>query len=840
MSIGPEWGNAHIDVHADTSPLRREIRAAAMTAGKQFGSDFGDEAESSLGREMTALGRSMEQRLGPAWRKAGVSGGANFSKAFGDAVKSRLSRFDDDIVDAAIGGDWSRVAERFGPLEEAIEGVRRKFADMAETSNLTREDLDHLNSSFDDWVESVKQSNLDDEFDRMRVAADRLNQEFDKTTTAKSREEYDGLRREAKALHFEITKMLKVHDDEDRALQRTRDAAHEVARAFNVAEDRVRNFSRNFSLIGRLRGSRNNFLNIIGLFGQGIERFGDSAEKVFLNGGLQSAIKGFFDNFRGVGSAFKDSGIQGGLIEFNNSLKESMKGLTGGAGGKGGWTAALSAVLDILFQIAQAVAAVVLVIGSLNIIAPALSGLAGIVVALAGSLSYAVAGFLLPLGPMLLAAAGGIGALAVAFTDAEDDLKKFAKPFKDFIKEIRKPVQDALFKTLARDIDRFKSVLNNFVGPLLIESAGALSKVFEYMAIAFNRPEVQNTLAILGETLPDILLGMGRALTDFLTGLLGFFAPISIYVETIAGTIADIATEFSNWANSAEGQTAISEFFSGAATSAQILWDLILNVGGALGTLFAQGKETGDGFLGKISEIIAEFAVWADSEEGRTKISGWMQFASDLAGALWRAIETVGTYIGKLDTPQNRQALLDLIDGFTAILDAVGKIALAVAPLAPAFSFFFRFVGAMAESFADIITRISSAIQGLIGGLGRITVPSALRTVADLVNRITGGGVSVPGMASGGILTGPRRILAGEDGPEAIVPLDRDLNRVDPAVRWLSAIAQGKGGRMGAQGSGSGGRSIVVAEGAFQVITPTSDPVQVTHMVLDGLISQIA
>jgi hypothetical protein len=46
--------------------------------------------------------------------------------------------------------------------------------------------------------------------------------------------------------------------------------------------------------------------------------------------------------------------------------------------------------------------------------------------------------------------------------------------------------------------------------------------------------------------------------------------------------------------------------------------------------------------------------------------------------------------------------------------------------------------------------------------------------------------------ASGGILAGgARHIIAGEAGPEAIVPLNRPLNQVDPAVRALSAFAQG-------------------------------------------------
>lgn len=51
--------------------------------------------------------------------------------------------------------------------------------------------------------------------------------------------------------------------------------------------------------------------------------------------------------------------------------------------------------------------------------------------------------------------------------------------------------------------------------------------------------------------------------------------------------------------------------------------------------------------------------------------------------------------------------------------------------------------------------------------------------------------------ATGGIVSAPTffgNVLAGEAGPEAIVPLRRRLSQVDPSVRELSAIAQGKGG----------------------------------------------
>jgi hypothetical protein len=49
-----------------------------------------------------------------------------------------------------------------------------------------------------------------------------------------------------------------------------------------------------------------------------------------------------------------------------------------------------------------------------------------------------------------------------------------------------------------------------------------------------------------------------------------------------------------------------------------------------------------------------------------------------------------------------------------------------------------------------------------------------------------------PKTASGGIFSGAQTRVIGEAGAEAVVPLDRPLNMVDPSVRWLAAYAQGK------------------------------------------------
>lgn len=89
-----------------------------------------------------------------------------------------------------------------------------------------------------------------------------------------------------------------------------------------------------------------------------------------------------------------------------------------------------------------------------------------------------------------------------------------------------------------------------------------------------------------------------------------------------------------------------------------------------------------------------------------------------------------------------------------------------------------------------------------------------------------------PDTATGGMFFGAQVRRIAEAGPEAVVPLRRPLAQVDPAVRALSAFAQGlplpgtqqgsNGGRGGSTGEGNG-RTINIQPGAI-VVNGAADP----------------
>ena len=105
-----------------------------------------------------------------------------------------------------------------------------------------------------------------------------------------------------------------------------------------------------------------------------------------------------------------------------------------------------------------------------------------------------------------------------------------------------------------------------------------------------------------------------------------------------------------------------------------------------------------------------------------------------------------------------------------------------------------------------------------------------ITTVEKTVTRAAGGVImDGPGfrkMASGGFANYRQAYgnsIIGESGREAVVPLDRPLSLVDPAVRALAAFAQGK------EGKGDG----VVQNIDIDIITPSTDPRAVAKEVLN-------
>ena len=110
------------------------------------------------------------------------------------------------------------------------------------------------------------------------------------------------------------------------------------------------------------------------------------------------------------------------------------------------------------------------------------------------------------------------------------------------------------------------------------------------------------------------------------------------------------------------------------------------------------------------------------------------------------------------------------------------------------------------NKFKDIGTNISLSISNAIKtGINRMlsSLESKLNHVVVTINKViqfinkTGlnigylSAVQLPRLAKGGVLTGAQTVIAGEAGPEAIIPLDRLFGQMDKMAAQIAATAGG-------------------------------------------------
>lgn len=188
-------------------------------------------------------------------------------------------------------------------------------------------------------------------------------------------------------------------------------------------------------------------------------------------------------------------------------------------------------------------------------------------------------------------------------------------------------------------------------------------------------------------------------------------------------------------------------------------------------------------------------------------IGGALRFVSELlrgdfSGAFDTAYETVSKVLG--DMGIDIDEVVNFFEDFGRNVDQVMQdIGSAIG----------AFGDSVADVFSGVIGWISDAVDWFWSLFGAANSASS---AAANANGGGGGGRGALRQATGGLHTSMRHVIVGEAGPEAIVPLRRNLAQVDPAVRWLSAIAQGKyasGGLI----NGGGGGGMVVSPGAITV-----------------------
>lgn len=486
------------------------------------------------------------------------------------------------------------------------------------------------------------------------------------------------------------------------------------------------------------RGSRNNFINFTGSVIRNTLRMANLVPKAFEQ--ILKVGRGFATAFTGAGGGL--SGMVAGFASLGPLLAASAGGLAAVAIGVG----VLSAVLGPLVAL--------------------VSGLVGILAAMAGTIGFAIAGAVGVLAGALAPLVAGFAGLAIGIANVSDRtkaLKEVVRPLKDELSDLSNAAGDELMSGIRDSAPQIERVLRSLV-PITRNVTAAMSNVFEGWADGLDSPEFRDWLDIMDRWLPRAIEKIGTIFSNTFEGIGGMFVGLRPAVNDFLGWLEGITQEFSEWANSARGRREIREFMEKASDSAKALGGFLQQAGGFLADLMDAGRGDGDSLFESMADNIKRFRDYL--KENPDALRNWFRDARQLGEKLGDAAIEVGKIIDKLDSPEARETIQNIVDGFRRL----GALASAAG-------------GLIDSGLLFPLQNVLEAIQDVknrMGGLNdkevkiKFTIPKVRVSLLDVFTGIPGaiatlvknfkpvGGMILRGIGKvniGGIITGAARAL---------------------------------------------------------------------------------
>lgn len=689
MKRGTRVGQAYVAMTVDGDNVNKEIVEAFDDVDyEKIGRDSGGRYAKGWNKIREQIAEHLEgvdndlkdsiERMGSAFRNDdAITQGVQhqLAKAFaGGELDAILNRVGDKI--GIQVGDGMRVTMTESILE-SLEDVMDKSARLGGGPNL---------------VASRGDSAIDlptDTFDRITKAAEKAVAERTRLNQ-KEADDYvkfwtDALNKREREEEKVNARILKLNLDLLSDSRKQAKIQREVFDRLTAQSEEAERISTRLNLgatVGRAfgAGSRNDFLNFFGRTLGGI---------VTLTEKVRSGAAGMFKTFSdGFNNAAEGAG-------FFTRVLGGLRAIGGGGGG-------------FLTSLAGAAPAIGVVTVALSILASVLSGLLGIVTALSSVIVTGLIGGLTVLAGTLGAAVVAGGLLTAAFMSMDDAQK-------EVLKASFKPLHEEMIGLgqvmLTQMIPYFDTWSKNLQEALLLAAplAGVMGDAFGQAGATLTEflsgPGFTQFAYMLSTQLPGITTALSAALGGFLDGLAGTFSAVLPYVTQFANYLAIIATRFSEWAASAEGQNAISSFVAQATDALKSLWNFTREFFGFLGDVLFSDEAIGAGItiFDAMAAKFEEFRVAVAEAAANGDLERWFNSAVEFGSDLWSVIEALGAaFIALSDS-----GVLGAVGNGLAVIASVIEIAAAV--IDP----FIQGLGLMADVLAGIVGPANNAADAL-------------------------------------------------------------------------------------------------------------------------------
>ena len=350
--------------------------------------------------------------------------------------------------------------------------------------------------------------------------------------------------------------------------------------------------------------------------------------------------------------------------------------------------------------------------------------------------------------------------------------------------------------------------------PILTQLATTIGFVLQgaFEALAPILPPLSDALQTIAQAVVPLVAALGGALVPVIGAIIQVIIPLLPIIAQMAAAIGEVLTA------AVQALTplliALSPIFQFLFSNVGPIIPVLTTVAAIMTNVLVPAITA---VIGWIGTVIGWFINWRTSlaAMGAAATAVFATITSTVSSWASSVGQFVSNVVGFFNNLGSRIA-----DGVRGVGDAIAK------PFLSAYDRIEGFVSSVVSLFAGFGSRVLGAVSSMGGQI-----------LEKLLGGLPGPVRSALGFARGGVVLGPVTATIGESGAEAIVPLNRPLSQVDPSVRLLSAIAQGKMPGFAAGGLVTGGgRQITVAPGAIVVNTQIENPRRVAEAVLDRMI----
>jgi hypothetical protein len=332
--------------------------------------------------------------------------------------------------------------------------------------------------------------------------------------------------------------------------------------------------------------------------------------------------------------------------------------------------------------------------------------------------------------------------------------------FTEAYAEGQKRVSEKFFVEIADQTERLNKLLpisEDFFG----KSATAVGKLADEGIRMLTSGPWKRDFGIIANENAKNIENMGKAGFALVNVFRNIAVAAAPFTRWVTGALKEGAESFAAWSAQARSDGTIQTFLDQTTESAQVLWQIIKNLGNVINSFFQSTVDQGQDYLRTLEDITGGWAdVAKEQENANSPLRKWMQDIQPILtslGALIRDVargiaglasdqDSISTMVALLDTLRTRvlppileilrqlnesgiavtvtEAIGDLLDAIAKFLDSGATQALSV------------FVTVL-SSFAELLFNIA-VLPGISNVLGSVAAGVAAIAAVSVVARFTG------------------------------------------------------------------------------------------------------